>query len=139
MEVLLGVLHVLVSIILILIVLLQGGKGAEIGAAFGGASQTVFGSAGPTDFLGKLTTWSAAIFMVTSLSLAYLSSGKSVPSVVERVPIATEQQASELPAPPAGIEQPLPPMESTPGMENLPAEPAPPPEPAVPVEPAPPQ
>ncbi|MDX1763232.1 MAG: preprotein translocase subunit SecG [bacterium] len=139
MFVLLVVLHVLVSIVLILIVLLQGGKGAEIGAAFGGASQTVFGSAGPTDFLGKLTTWSAAIFMVTSLSLAYLSSGKSVPSVVEKIPIATEQKASELPGAPAGIEQPLPPMEPDQGMSDLPAEPAPPLEPAVPGEPAPPQ
>jgi preprotein translocase subunit SecG len=132
MFALLVVMHVLVSIILILIVLLQGGKGAEIGAAFGGASQTVFGSAGPTDFLSKLTTWSAAIFMVTSLSLAYLSSGKSVPSVVEKIPIATEQRASELPAPPEGIEKPLPPPEQSGGAENLPVDPAEPTSPAAP-------
>jgi preprotein translocase subunit SecG len=67
-------LHVIVAIALILIVLLQAGKGAGIGAAFGGASQTVFGPRGPGSFLGKLTTAAAGIFMVTSLVLAVFSS-----------------------------------------------------------------
>jgi protein translocase SecG subunit len=65
------VLHILVSFALILIVLLQAGKGAEIGAAFGGASQTLFGSAGAMGFLSKLTTVVAVIFMITSLLLAF--------------------------------------------------------------------
>ncbi|NOY52751.1 MAG: preprotein translocase subunit SecG [Deltaproteobacteria bacterium] len=107
---LLVVVHVIVCIILIIIVLLQGGKGAEMGAAFGGASQTVFGSAGPTDFLGKLTAWAAAIFMVTSLSLAYFSSGKVAPSVVDKVPIRTEQRVPKLPVLPGGLNQSLPPV-----------------------------
>ncbi len=107
--VLLAVIHVFVCVVLILIVLLQGGKGAEMGAAFGGASQTVFGSSGPTDFLGKLTTWSAGIFMVTSLFLAYLSGGQTAPSVVDKLPIATEQQKQELPLPPEGMDKVLPP------------------------------
>tara|TARA_B100001971_G_C18216258_1_gene554073 strand:+ start:239 stop:580 length:342 start_codon:yes stop_codon:yes gene_type:complete len=55
------------------VVLLQSGKGAEIGAAFGGSSQTVFGSRGPGTFLSKATAWAASIFMLTSLSLAILS------------------------------------------------------------------
>tara|TARA_B100000315_G_C14577695_1_gene588769 strand:+ start:2266 stop:2610 length:345 start_codon:yes stop_codon:yes gene_type:complete len=55
------------------VVLLQSGKGAEIGAAFGGSSQTVFGSRGPGTFLSKSTAWAASIFMLTSLSLAILS------------------------------------------------------------------
>ncbi len=67
------VIHIIVCFALILIVLLQTGKGAAMGAAFGGASQTIFGSSGPAGFLGKLTAGAAVIFMLTSLSLAYLS------------------------------------------------------------------
>ncbi len=121
---LLVVVHVVVCLILILIVLLQGGKGAEMGAAFGGASQTVFGSAGPTDFLGKVTTWAAAIFMVTSLSLAYFSSGTSVPSVVDKIPISTEKKAAELPALPGGLDQSLPPAQEGGAPAGTPATPA---------------
>lgn len=66
-------LHVLICIMMIGVVLLQSGKGAEIGAAFGGSSQTVFGSRGPGTFLSKATVWAASIFMLTSLSLAILS------------------------------------------------------------------
>jgi preprotein translocase subunit SecG len=76
------ILHVLVGLALILVVLLQTGKGAEMGAAFGGSSQTLFGSAGPGTFLGKLTTAAAVIFMLTSLTLAYLSSGHQGGSIM---------------------------------------------------------
>jgi preprotein translocase subunit SecG len=73
MTTVLVVLHVLVSFFLIAVVLLQRGKGAEIGAVFGGgASSTVFGSRGAGNFLTKLTTVSAVLFMVTSLSLSYV-------------------------------------------------------------------
>lgn len=81
MHLILTLLHVAVSIALILIVLLQTGKGASMGAAFGGSSQTVFGSSGATSFLQKLTTASAIIFMLTSLSLAFLF-GKGVTSSI---------------------------------------------------------
>lgn len=71
------ILHVLVCFALVLIVLLQAGKGAEMGAAFGGASQTIFGSSGAMGFLTKLTTVAAIIFMMTSLLLAFASSRKA--------------------------------------------------------------
>lgn len=73
-EILITILHILVSVTLVMIVLLQTGKGAGIGALFGGGtSQTLFGTAGPGGFLAKLTTAIAATFMITSLMLAYLS------------------------------------------------------------------
>jgi preprotein translocase subunit SecG len=81
------VLHVMVAVALILIVLLQAGKGAGIGAAFGGASQTVFGPRGPGNFLGKLTTAAAGIFMVTSLVLAIFSSQYIGGSVIMSAPV----------------------------------------------------
>ena len=85
MYVLLVIVHVIVCIALILIVLLQTGKGAEMGAAFGGASQTVFGGAGPAPFLTKITTGAAIIFMITSLALAYMSSKPSASSLMKGV------------------------------------------------------
>ncbi len=83
------VIHVLVCIALILIVLLQAGKGAEMGAAFGGASQTIFGSAGAMGFLSKLTTFAAVIFMITSLLLTLSSTRRSSTIMKERpIPVA---------------------------------------------------
>jgi preprotein translocase subunit SecG len=76
-PVLITIVHVIACIILILVVLLQAGKGANMGAAFGGSSQTVFGSSGPGTFLGKMTTAVAVIFMLTSLSLSYSVSRRS--------------------------------------------------------------
>ena len=70
-------IHILVCISMILVVLLQSGKGADMGAAFGGSSQTVFGSSGPGTFLGKATTIVAVVFMLTSLWLAYFAVQKS--------------------------------------------------------------
>jgi len=94
MSVILIVLHVVVCIALILIVLLQTGKGADMGAAFGGgASQTLFGSTGASTFLGKATTVAAVIFMITSLTLAYWSGGKSTKSVVTSTPAPVQQPA----------------------------------------------
>jgi preprotein translocase subunit SecG len=90
------VLHVLVCIALILIVLLQAGKGAEMGAAFGGASQTIFGSAGAMGFLSKLTTIAAVIFMLTSLLLTFSSTRKASTVMKER-------PAPTAPAAPSGI------------------------------------
>ena len=89
------VVHVFVCFLMIGAILLQSGKGAEIGAAFGGSSQTVFGSRGPANFLSKLTVVVAAIFMVTSLSLAILAKQRNVSST-----IIDMQPKSESAAPP---------------------------------------
>ncbi len=76
MQILLVATHIIVSLALIMIVLLQTGKGADMGAAFGGgASQTLFGTTGASTFLGKATTIVAVMFMVTCLGLAYVSTG----------------------------------------------------------------
>ncbi|MDR2017658.1 MAG: preprotein translocase subunit SecG [Syntrophobacterales bacterium] len=70
-----AIIHVLVSIALILIVLLQTGRGSDVGAAFGsGSSQTLFGSSGSSGFMTKLTTAGVVIFMVTSMFLTYFYS-----------------------------------------------------------------
>jgi preprotein translocase subunit SecG len=95
MSILLIIIHIIVCIALIMIVLLQTGKGADMGAAFGGgSSQTLFGSTGASTFLGKATTGAAIIFMVTSLGLAYLSSHRTGgQSVVTNTPAAVATPA----------------------------------------------
>ncbi len=67
------ILHVLASLTLIVLVLLQTGKGSDIGAVFGGSSQTLFGSTGAATFLTKVTTVVAVIFIFTSLALYILA------------------------------------------------------------------
>ena len=103
MSILLIIIHVIVSIALIMIVLLQTGKGADMGAAFGGgSSQTLFGSTGASTFLSKATTAAAIIFMVTSLGLAYLSSHRTGASIVTDTPPPLESPATtDTSAPPA--------------------------------------
>ena len=89
------VIHVIVCIAMILIILLQSGKGADIGAAFGGgSSQTVFGSSGATTFLSKVTIVAAVVFMTTSFVLTYFS-GKSVARVDRS--IMTETSVPKVP------------------------------------------
>ena len=97
MSVALVILHVLVCIFLVAVVLLQRGKGAEIGAVFGGgASGTVFGSRGAGNFLTKLTTVSATIFMITSLTLSYFwSTGGDEQLFNEGLPAAAEEPLFE--------------------------------------------
>jgi preprotein translocase subunit SecG len=74
MQFLILLFHVVVAVALIALILLQQGKGADMGAAFGsGASSTLFGSRGPASFLMKLTGGLMALFFITSLSLGYLS------------------------------------------------------------------
>ena len=107
MSTLLIIIHTIVSIALILIILLQTGKGADMGAAFGGgASQTLFGSTGSSTFLGKLTTVAAVVFMLTSLSLAYLSGHRTTNSIMMDKKAPIEQQAA--PATPEKTPQPNP-------------------------------
>ncbi len=103
MSIFLIIIHIVVCIALIMIVLLQTGKGADMGAAFGGgSSQTLFGSTGASTFLSKATTTAAIIFMLTSLGLAYLSGHHGVESVVTSAPPPVESPAQPgTAAPPA--------------------------------------
>jgi preprotein translocase subunit SecG len=95
------IIHILVCVALILIVLLQTGKGSDMGAAFGGGgSQTLFGSTGASTFLSKLTTAAAIVFMLTSLGLAYLSTHRSTGSVIDEAKTPIEETAVPQ-APPA--------------------------------------
>ncbi len=98
MSTLLIVIHVIASLALILIVLLQTGKGADMGATFGGgSSQTLFGSSGASTFLNKGTAFVAIIFMITCISLAYLSgSGKNI-SIMDKTADPVEQTAEKVP------------------------------------------
>ena len=95
MVTLLTIVHVAVCLFLIAIVLLQHGKGADIGASFGGSSQSLFGSEGPLPLLNKITTASAIIFMVTSMALAYISAHKGSDSIMADIqaksPVAVEK------------------------------------------------
>jgi len=110
MDLLLLIIHIAVSLLLIGIVLLQGGKGAEIGATFGaGASQTIFGATGGQTFLGKMTTGAAIIFMLTSLALAFFWGRPGGSSVMpEQVAPATPPAQSMPAAPPAQPTIPAP-------------------------------
>lgn len=114
-EAVITVIHVLACLFLIVIVLLQTGKGAEMGAVFGGASSTVFGSSGAGNFLTRLTTAIAVLFMCTSLGLTYFSSRQGVATIFDDAPAASAPAASDdVPAPAA------------PAAPVAPAEPAPP-------------
>ncbi|MBI5546774.1 MAG: preprotein translocase subunit SecG [Deltaproteobacteria bacterium] len=132
------VVHVLVCIFLILVILLQAGKDAGMGAAFGGGgSGTVFGGRGAGSFLGKVTAICATIFFVTSLSLSFAASYR--PSVAGLIKPATEQPAKPAEAPAAAPAPAADPNASAPAQPAAPAEGAAPaqPAPAAPEAPAP--
>jgi len=87
-----SIVHVIVCLALVMIILLQTGKGADMGAIFGGGgSQTLFGSTGASTFFGKLTTVAAVVFMLTCLSLAYISSHKRTVMPAGGEPAAQEE------------------------------------------------
>jgi preprotein translocase subunit SecG len=106
------IFHVLVAIFIVGLVLLQRGKGADAGAAFGaGASGTVFGARGSANFLSRSTAVLATLFFATSLGLAYLGSQrKPVESLLDGAPV----QDATTPAVPALPAQPAPPAGSLP-------------------------
>ncbi|MFU8895979.1 MAG: preprotein translocase subunit SecG [Gammaproteobacteria bacterium] len=94
--------HVFLAVAIIALVLLQKGKGADAGAAFGaGASGTVFGSRGTTSFLSRTTAVLATMFFLTSLGLAYLAGQQTEPgSILERAPVTAPAEApSAIPVP----------------------------------------
>lgn len=100
MDTLLTIVHIVVCLFLVGIVLLQHGKGADIGATFGGSSQSLFGTEGPLPLLNKITTAVAIIFMLTSVTLAYISSQSSSSSVMSEISVSQ-------PAAPVEVAQPL--------------------------------
>src|SRR5512136_67969 len=96
---LITVLHVLVCIILILVVLLQSGKGADLSGAFGGgATQTAFGARGPQSFLSKMTTVAAILFMITSLALVAMTRKTAEPTSVLEQTQSSAKPAATTPA-----------------------------------------
>jgi preprotein translocase subunit SecG len=104
------VIHIIVCISLIIVVLLQQGKGAEVGAVFGGSSQTVFGASGAGGVLVKITAALAATFFLTSIFLAYASTQRVTGSIFEgnvNLPAATKPAGKiavpAIPAPAAGL------------------------------------
>lgn len=87
MEIFITVIHVVVCLFLIVVVLLQAGKGAEIGAVMGGSgSQALFGGSGSGTFLSKLTVWAAALFMATNISITLLNRSHTSGSIMDSVP-----------------------------------------------------
>lgn len=119
-------IHILVSILLIIAVLLQSGKGADMGAVFGGAgSQALFGSAGPADFLNKATRVLVVVFMVTSLTLGFSTLKKPSQSIMQKA--ATSAPAAPAKSAPAGIPQQAAPAVPAPAPAAAPPAPAAPP------------
>ena len=120
MMILLTIIHVLVCVFLVIVVLLQSGKAADLAGAFGGmGSQTAFGPRGAATVLSKATTIAAGLFMVTSLSLSIMATKNAGTgsSVLERSkPAATKSGAAPVTtAPTPGVPTPGAPAATTPG------------------------
>jgi preprotein translocase subunit SecG len=117
-HIVLTIIHVLACFGIIGIVLLQSGKGADIGSAFGGAgSQAVFGSMGTPTLLGKITTGIAIVFTLTSFTLAMLGGERASSVVREAPPVSAPAAPANAPAAPVAP--------SAPGAPSVPATPAP--------------
>jgi preprotein translocase subunit SecG len=116
------VIHILTCAFLVMTVLLQKGKGAEIGAVFG-SSDAIFGSAGPASFLSKITTGLAVVFMLSSLTLTYLSGRETTGSVMEGV-VTTSPGTP--PVPSSDVPEAEIPTQAAPATEETPAKVTPP-------------
>ncbi len=121
MATIITIIHILVCLFLVVIVLLQHGKGADIGATFGGSGQSLFGTEGPVPLLNKITTAAAIVFMLTSITLAYMSahrgSGSVMSDLTAPAPAAdTMDRTSKVPA-----TVPLP-AQTPAGEETVPAQ-----------------
>jgi len=96
-------IHVIVCLILIVVVLIQSGKGGDLGAAFSGGSQTAFGPRGAATWASRATTAAAIIFMITSISLAVLQSrqakGSSVMDTIKETPKTDQKAPPPVPVP----------------------------------------
>lgn len=103
MQQIIFIIHVLTAICLVALVLLQQGKGANVGAAFGsGASQTMFGSAGSLPFLVKITAILATIFFITSLTLGYMTAQEAKNAKQFQLPSLAIQRTVPAPATKSG-------------------------------------
>ncbi|MDX8393389.1 MAG: preprotein translocase subunit SecG [Mariprofundales bacterium] len=111
MSIVIYTVHLVLAVLLVVVVLLQRGQGAEMGMSFGGGgSQTLFGSRGPATFLSKMTWIIAALFMTTSLLLA-LGSQEKATSVLESVPAAMQPVHQQKTAPANANDITIPPAE----------------------------
>jgi preprotein translocase subunit SecG len=115
------VIHVLACLFLIVVVLLQTGKGADMGAVFGGGSQTLFGSSGAGNFLTKLTTGTAIAFMLTSLILTWGASRTPISSLLNRLPAPAAAPAPSAEGEPAPA-NPAAPADAAPDAGGAPAD-----------------
>ena len=113
MTTLLIIIHILASLVLIAVVLLQSGKGAEMGVSFGATySQTIFGSRGAGSFLSKVTVTVAAIFMISALAIAALTQRGTSSSVI----VPPSQKGAQVPMP-----APATPQNAAPAAPSAPA------------------
>jgi preprotein translocase subunit SecG len=127
-TVLLVILYVLVCLFLVMVVLLQQGKGADLAGAFGGGgSQTSFGPRGGTNIMHRMTTGAFVLFVVLCLTLTILS-GKRRTSVMEDIPVAVPAEATDSAEPAIGV--PVDEGEAAPAQEPVSGEEATEPEPA---------
>ena len=134
------IVHILSCIFLTLVVLLQTGKGADMGAVFGGSSSTVFGSSGAGTFLTRLTTATAIVFMLTSLSLTYFSARGNTATVFDSAPAASAPAAAPVAPAPGAAPAPEAPAPLEPAAQQPEANAAPPaPQPEANAAPAAPQ
>ena len=118
MIILLTIVHVFVCLFLVIVVLLQSGKAADIAGAFGGmGSQTVFGPRGSATLLSRATTIAAALFMITSMSLSVLSTrsgGARGPGLFNKAVPGQQAPAQQKSAPPANATPVAPPAQTPP-------------------------
>jgi preprotein translocase subunit SecG len=115
MITILTIIHIIVCIFMVSIVLLQHGKGADIGATFGGGGQSLFGTEGPIPMMNKITTAAAIIFMLTSISLAYISAHRTTSSVMGSysAPAPVEQPSQTAAPVPTKVPMPAAPADNT--------------------------
>ena len=115
METIIVVVHLVVAVIIVGLVLLQQGKGADAGASFGaGASQTVFGASGSGNFLVRATTVAAVIFFITSLSLSLVAKNQTGFSSITGLPVVSPEVLESV----SEVEADVPQLEASPTTEN---------------------
>jgi len=115
METIIVVVHLVVAVIIVGLVLLQQGKGADAGASFGaGASQTVFGASGSGNFLVRATTVAAVIFFITSLSLSLVAKNQTGFSSTTGLPVISPEVLESV----SEVEADVPQLEASPTTEN---------------------